>query len=184
MRGSTLIELVATIVIISIAVVVLMLLVSQSTGRSVDPMIQQQAAAAAQAYLEEIQQKRFCDPDWDPDGNPATVTDCPAACVSSACNSCRGVGAGWLTEARTTFDDVCDYSGLVDTGVRNQNGQLISGLDQYTVNIAVSDDAAVVMGPAGSQLTGTNGGVVRIDITVSHPAMPDPVRLSGHKANF
>ena len=56
-RGATLIELVITIAIVSIALVTLITLTSQSTGRSMDPMLQEQATAVAESYLDEITQK-------------------------------------------------------------------------------------------------------------------------------
>ena len=68
----TFVELVAAIVIIAVASLGLMLAVSGAVGRSADPMIETQAAAVARAYLEEISLDGFCDPEYDPDGNPAT----------------------------------------------------------------------------------------------------------------
>lgn len=183
-RGVTMIELVTTIVIISVAVVILLALTSRFTGRSVDPMIQTQANAIAQAYFEEISQKNFCDPNWDPDNNPNTPTLCATACLTSACGGCKATGSGWTTESRSMTDDICDYAGMTDVGARNQSDLLITGLDQYTVNINVVDDNTATLGPAGNQLSGNNGQVVRIDINVSHPAMQTDVRISGFKTNF
>ena len=53
-RGLTLIELVASIVIISVATIGLMAAVTAAVGRSADPMIQNQATAVGVAYMEEI----------------------------------------------------------------------------------------------------------------------------------
>lgn len=178
-RGVTLIETVASIVIIAIAVSALTFLVSDATRRSADPMIQEQAGAIARAYLEEITLKRFCDPDFDNDGDPATPLDCPAQCTAPACGLCGGPGAGLQEPARALFDDVCDYDGLADSGARDQTGAALPALGAYGVAVQVRDS-----GVSLDALDGGAGEVVRIDVTVSHPAMPVPVALSGYRANF
>ena len=169
--GATLIELVITIAIVSIALVTLINLTSQLAGRSVDPMIQEQATAVAEAYLEEIAQKSYCDPD--------VAADCVSACVSSAC----GLASCTVAEGpanRDQFDDVCDYDGLSDSGAKDQNGIAVAGLGSYNISIQVVD-SGFSMGPTGAPLNANNGEVVRIDVTVSHAAMPDDIRLTGFR---
>lgn len=183
--GATLIELVISIVIISIVLSVLFLLTSQSTGRSVDPMIREQANAIGQAYLEEIMQKEFCDPDrdlnLDLDGDPATNPhDCPVDCTSSVCQAggCRNNGAA--TEAsRGLYDDICDYAGISEQP-RDQNGTVIAALNQYLVGVQIADDATADL----NGLTGNAGQAALINVTVSHPAMDSNVQLSGFRVNF
>ena len=176
--GATLIELVISIVIIAIVLSVLFLLTSQSTERSVDPMIREQANAIAHAYLEEIMQKGFCDPDRDLDGDPATVPDCPTECMAPVCQAggCRNNGAA--TEAsRSLYDDICDYAGISQPPT-DQNGTLITALNRYLVDVQVIDDASV-------DLNGLSAGqAALINITVSHPEMQDNVELSGYRVNF
>lgn len=53
-RGATLVELVISIVIIGIAVAGILKVMDLTTARSADPMVQHQAVAIAEAYLEEI----------------------------------------------------------------------------------------------------------------------------------
>ncbi|MBI2994811.1 MAG: prepilin-type N-terminal cleavage/methylation domain-containing protein [Gammaproteobacteria bacterium] len=180
-RGATLIELVVSIAVLTIVVVTLLTLTSQSTGRSVDPMIQEQAAGIAQAYLEEIMQKGFCDPDFDFDADPATPLDCPAQCAGQVCQAggCRNSGSA-QEGLRGLYDDVCDYDGLSDSGAVDQNGTGVAGLDQYTIDVQVEDDAGVDL----NGLTGAAGQAALITITVSHPAMQDEVRVSGYRANY
>ena len=72
-RGLTLIELVASIVIISVATIGLMAAVTAAVGRSADPMIQNQATAIGVAYMEEITLAPLCDPAYNPDGNASTT---------------------------------------------------------------------------------------------------------------
>lgn len=169
--GATLIELVATITITAIALVTLIALTSRSTQRSADPMIREQATAVAQAYLEEITQKGFCDPDVAAD----CVTACSGsgACGNAACTVSEGGNRG-------LYDDVCDYNNLPDNLVRDQTGSLIPQLDQYSVTVQVVDDNTAVL----NGLSGNAGQVVRIDVDVSNPAMQSPARLSGFRANF
>ena len=78
-------------------------------------------------------------------------------------NACGGTNAIGGAEAnRSVFDDVCDYNGLTDVGAEDQNGNPIGALVDYTVGVTVND-VDVLNG-----LNGTNGQVVRIDITVTH----------------
>lgn len=58
-RGVTLIELVISMVIIGIAVVGILKVMDLTTRHSADPMIQHQAVAVAEAYLEEILGKSY-----------------------------------------------------------------------------------------------------------------------------
>jgi MSHA pilin protein MshD len=168
--GATLIELVTGIVIISIALAVLFSLTSHSTRRSVDPMIQVQAGAVAQSYLEEIMEKPFCDPDL--------ASDCVAACTGAG--ACGNAACTASEGARALFDDVCDYDNSTDNPPRDVTGNAIPGLGRYTVTVQVVDDASVNL----NGLSGANGMSVRVDVSVAHPAMPDNVRISGFRANY
>ena len=112
--GTTLIELVISIVIISIAVSAVLMALSMTIAYSADPMIRHQAIAIAEAYLEEIALKAFDDPDG----------------VDGEAN-------------RTLYDDVNDYNGLVDVGARDQFNAALAGLDDYTVTVAVTASSAL-----------------------------------------
>ena len=122
-RGVTLVELVISIVVISIAAVILIQTLSMTYERSADPMVRHQAVAIAEAYLEEIQLRDFNDPD-----------------------GIDGEGA------RAAFDDVDDYDGLVDVGARDQFGVPIADLDDYTVSVSVSGSGALPGIPAARAL--------------------------------
>ncbi len=176
-QGFTLIELVTSIVIIAIALSSLIIAVTDSIRRSADPMLQQQASAIAQAYLEEATLKGFCDPDYDPDADPATA--CALDCTVSACSGGCG-GAIPVAENRAGFDDICDYDGLVDNGARDQTGNPIAGLGLYSVSVSVTDQGVQLGNPA---LNANNGEAILIDVLVSHPHADD-VALSAFKANF
>ncbi len=177
-RGVTLIELVVSIVVAGIAVGALTLVLAVTGGRSADPMILEQASAIAQAHLAEVTLKSFCDPDYDADADPGTPLDCPADCGGPVCSACRGAGA--VTEAaRPLYDDVCDYDGLSSAGVFDQTGAVVPGLDLYAVTVQVLDS-----GVALDTLTADSGRSARIDVSVTHPALPVPVTLSAWRANF
>jgi MSHA pilin protein MshD len=113
-QGVTLIELVVTITVISIAAVALMSAVAANTVKSADAMARQQAIAVAQSYLEEIVLRPFHDPD-------TTATEA----------------------ARADYDDIDDYNGLADTGVHDQLGRAVTGLGAYNVQVAVAASGAL-----------------------------------------
>ena len=81
-RGMTLIGLIVSIVVVGIALSALLGVFYTVVSRSVDPLIQAQAQAVAESYLEEILLK----PCVDPGGPPET--------------------------GRADYDDVMDYNGL------------------------------------------------------------------------
>lgn len=119
--GATLVEMVISVVIISVSVTAIMMVVTQVARSSADPMVRTQATAIAQAYMDEILVQALDDPDGGE------------------------VGAAEAGETRATYDDVSDYHGLADTsGVRAQTGTSIAGLEGYNVNVSVT--AATVGG--------------------------------------
>ncbi len=120
----SLIELVVAIVVVAICMTGAFALVDTTTRRSADPMLERQATSIAEAYLEEILQQAYLDPD---DG-----TVCPAA------EAQRGL-----------FDNVCDYRDLTEVGARDQTGALVPGLENYRVAVAI-DSKATLGALAGS----------------------------------
>jgi len=119
--GATLIEMVVSIVIISVSLTAVMMVIVQVGRSSADPMVRTQATAIAQAYMDEILVQALNDPEGGESG---------------------GAEAG---ETRATYDDVSDYHGLADTGgARDQMGVAIAGLEGYNVNVAVT--ASVIGG--------------------------------------
>ncbi len=179
-RGLTLIELVASIVIISVATVALMAAVTAAVGRSADPMIQNQATAIAAAYIEEATLAQVCDPAYNPDGNASTT--CRNECNTSPCSGGCGGSVFGAETGRSAYDDVCDYNGLSDTGAKDRQGNALTGLSNYTVNVSVLDGSGISLGSPA--LTATSGRVVRIEVQVSHPMLSPAVTLVGYKANL
>jgi MSHA pilin protein MshD len=119
--GVTLIELVVAITVVAIAVTTILGLIGAIASRSADAMVQQQAVAVAQAYLDEILQR------WvvDPNGTPP--------------NTGRG-----------SWDLVDQYNGLVDVGAHDQFGNAIPALSAYTVSVATSPSGALTGVPSAA----------------------------------
>lgn len=179
-RGLTLVELVLSIVIISVTGVALIAAVSTVAGRSADPMIRTQALAIAGAYLEEASLLPLCDPAYDPDGNATTT--CRNECTTRPCAGGCGGSAFAAEGGRAAFDDVCDYDGLSDTGARDRQGNALGGLSGYRVDVSVLDGAGISLGSPA--LSAANGRVVRIEVEVTHPAIEEPLRLVAYRANL
>jgi MSHA pilin protein MshD len=121
--GTTLVELLVSIVIVAIAASTVLGVLSMTTAASADPMIRHQAAAIAEAYLEEVLLKPLTDPDGL-DGEPA----------------------------RADFDDLDDYNGLADAGARDQFGNPLAGLSDYDVAIVVAPSPALPGVPVADAL--------------------------------
>ena len=115
--GVTLVELVISIVIISIAVTGVLLVIQRNTLSSANPMVTYQSIAIGEAYLEEILLQEFADPTDLETGGPE---------------------AG---ETRATYDDVSDYHNLTDNGARDRTGTAIVGLEDYSVTVSVTVEA-------------------------------------------
>lgn len=144
--GVTFIELVIAIVVIGIAASVVLGTLALNVNASADPMVREQAVAVARAYLEEILLRSFDDPDGS-DGETA----------------------------RSDFDDVDDYDGLLDIGARDHFGVPVPGLEAYAVSVSVNASTALP-GVAASD-------ALRVDVNVVHAQHIDFV-LSGYRTRL
>lgn len=140
--GATLVELIITIMIISVALTGILTIVNQSVRDSANPVVQRQAIAIAESYIEEISLLPVTDPD--------------------------GTNSG---EARASFDNIDDYNGLIDTGAKNQTGQAVVGLENYTVAITIADTTL-------SSVT-----MKAITASVTRPGI-DTIHLTAYRANY
>ena len=153
-----------------------MLVVSGVVGHSSDPLVEHQASAIAQAYLEEALLANFCDPDV-----LSGTQTCRQRCVAPACGSAAcGGGAAFREARRDLYDNVCDYAGLDDAGARDRNGNPLPGLDAYRVQVAVEDSGVSLGAPA---ISGNAGAVVRVVVTVSHAALAQAITLAAMRTN-
>jgi len=146
-RGFTFIELVISMVIIAIGVAGILKVMEVTTRHSADPMLQQQAVAIAEAYLEEILTKDFDDP-------------------TAEAGTCE---EGLPAAARGIYDDVNDYGCIsganVDVGARNQFGAAIPGLGAYTVAVTVTDTALNTIPARQIDVRVTHSNLVDITLT-------------------
>lgn len=163
-RGISLVELVVFIAIISVGLAGILGVMNFTTRASADPLVQKQALAIAEAYLEEVLAMPFtyCDPD---DGN-AAIAQSTAGCASLT----EGLGPepGESRGSGTTpFDNVNDYNGLAGVPT-SADGTAIGGLGSYNVAVAVVPEALGVVPAAASlrvrvMVTGPNNVNVVLD---------------------
>lgn len=121
--GVTLVELVISITIISIAIVAILTAFSGSMGRSADPLWRNKTMKLAQLYLDEILSKPY-DDSTPLGGVPASTT--ADRCVISD----EG-------QARAEYDDVDDYDVITNALPSSLTGNMDS-YAQYRVSISVS----------------------------------------------
>ena len=152
--GATLVELVVSIAVVSVAVTGLLMAIHTGVRQSADPMIEHQSVAVAEAYLEEILLRDYYDPDLGPPGGV-----CPGP-----------------EPTRDLYDNVCDYDGTDDTGPLDQYGNALAGLSAFRVRVSV-DQTATLFDLVGS------ADVLRVDVRVTHPAFAD-LTLSGYRARY
>src|SRR2546423_1873123 len=137
-RGFTLIELIVAITVVGIAATTILGTIAAVARRSADPMLQQQAIAIAQAYLDEIGQRWVVYPNGPPP------------------NTGRG-----------SWNLVNQYNGLIDAGARDQFGNAIAALSAYTVSVSVVQTAALpgIAAARRIDVTVTNGPAVNVTLS-------------------
>ncbi len=160
--GVTLVELTISIVVIALAVVGVLPLLSTLTRHSADPMIQHQAVAIAEAYLEEVMLLPFDE-----------------LAASGTAEGPLGIDAG--ETGRGLYDDVNDYIAHTDVGARSLSNPaaVIPGLDQYTVSVVVQNDPNLVAGA----LAVPNAAAELVTVQVSHPDGVNVV-LAGYRTRY
>ena len=192
-RGVSLVELIVTIVVIGVSVAGILFVLNSTLRGSADPLVEKQALAIAEAFLEEVQlmPSTYCDPD---DPLAATAVD------ASGCTGGTGgvykenigpettAGPGSQEKRGSTtfpFDNVNDYSGYdsnseVPPGVKDITGAALSGLSGYRVQIAVAEQGIPAVGtipavPAADSLL--------ITVTVTGPGHTS-VSLHGYRTRY
>jgi MSHA pilin protein MshD len=158
-RGVNLIELIISIVIISIACTGVLLVFAQTVRFSADPMVQTQALAVAEGYLDEILARPLDDPAGGETGGSEE-------------------GSPSLAANRPLLDDVQDYDNLSNSPPQDQSGTVadfapVDGqpdLAGYQVDVDVTPNVAV------------NGvTMARVDVRVRYGTTVD-FTLSGFRA--
>lgn len=147
-RGFTLVELIVSIAIIATAAVAVLGVLSSVATGSAQSAVQAQATQIASAYLNEVLVRSFSDPDASP-----------------------------IEPTRDQFDDVGDYNGLVNVGVRDQYNSPVAGLGQYNVAVQVTTP------PAGSLGAVSLTEMRLVTVTVVHTTGVKVV-LSGYRTAY
>ena len=181
-RGTTLIEMIVFIIIVSVGVVGLMSTMNSTIRFSADPMIRKQMVAIAESLLSEVLQQPFtyCDPD---DANASTALS-TAGCTGGAAGS-QDINGNNLTTptpatesrygaATTQFDNVADYGGFSRANIDDVSGA--NAMTGYTASVAVSR-AGTTFGLAD------NGAALQVTVTVQR-AGNDDFSLTGYRFRY
>jgi len=151
-HGTTLVEVILFILIVSIAVTAVVNALSVAVRSSSDPLIQRQTLAIAESLIQEIDNQPYRQKD---PYNPAGPDDA----IGPEAGETR---AG----SPLPFDNPNDYSGYSETGIVAPDGTSIAGLGSYSAsvvatqqamgNVPSSDGLLVVItatGPDGNPIT-------------------------------
>ncbi len=161
-RGVTLIEMVMTIVILSIALVATIMVISSSVNRSANPLIQHKSVLLAQAYFDEILTKRFAE-------------ETPVGGVPAATTGVCSVG-GEAGESRELFDDVDDYDLLDEMPPKLQTDVNLNDYSEYRVQVSVAC--------AGTSLGLTNNYDAKLITVTIDPPEISTMTFTAYRANY
>jgi len=169
--GFTLIEIIITIVFVSIAMVGILSAYTHAIKTSADPLQQIRAVELGQAYMDEIINKKF-----DENSAQGGIPRCGSSDVGQvACTSVSSFGPDGA-ETRSVFNDVDDYNGLNDFPSKDSLRNDRAGYVNYRAQVTVSH--------AGSELTGLNNiDAKRIDIVITTPK-GNTFSFSAYRVNF
>ncbi|MEQ6886076.1 type II secretion system protein [Salicola sp. Rm-C-2C1-2] len=156
--GATLVELVMTIVIISVAIAGVVGAFSLVSGRSANSLFQTRAVELGQFYMDEILAQKY--DDATPVGGVPPVSGCTINAEESN---------------RSAYDDVDDYDAITNAPPRTAKGASLSGYDGFEVSVTVVC--------AGGEVGLAASDAKRIDLLITGPADSE-FSLSAYRANF
>ncbi|MEM9620718.1 MAG: prepilin-type N-terminal cleavage/methylation domain-containing protein [Pseudomonadota bacterium] len=146
--GFTFVELIVTMLVITVAALAVAQGLAMGTRHSADSLLHEKSIILAQAYLDEIRAARYAE-------------NTPAGGVPP-CSACGAIGAEG--ESRAEFDDVDDYDGLAESPPLNRQGVAIVGYERYTVAVDV-DYAAPAQVTAWGLNSQQDAKVVQVTVT-------------------
>ncbi|MDL0433312.1 type II secretion system protein [Marinobacter sp. TBZ242] len=158
-RGATLVELVMTIVIISVAIAGVVGAFALISGRSADPLNQTRAVELAQLYMDEIISKKY--DDATPQGGSPKY--------AGTCNI--GPEGG---ETRDSYDDVDDYHNTSDSPPESAEA-VLNGYSGFVVDVTVVC--------AGDEVGLPVSEAKRIGLAITAPG-GQAFSFSAYRANF
>ena len=184
-RGTSLVELIVFIVIISTALAGILLVMNLVTHHSADSVVHKQALAIAESLLEEVELMPFtyCDPD---DASAVTAasavvggTGCAATVEGMGPETINGVtenryGDPTPAAVNAYFDNVNDYNGfnMASGAVLDINKN--AAVNGYSSTIVVAQQALGAIPAAESLL---------ITVTVTGPDGV-PIQLDGYRTRY
>ena len=156
--GFTLVELIVTMMLVSIAVLGISYALSFAFSHSSDGLWQAKSVVLAESYIEEIVARRY--DEATPLGG---VPPCSPTTVA-----CSAIGVDG--EVRSEFDDVDDYDGVDDLPPVDVDGNPRAGYAGFRVQVSVAyADAAQI---AGLGLDDATDAKI-VMVTVTPPEMSD-----------
>jgi MSHA pilin protein MshD len=175
-HGLSLVELLAFIVVVGVAVGGVLSVYSLASRTSADPMLRKQALAVAESLLEEVlaMPYTYCDPD-DAQADTATSSAIgPTGCAATP-EGMGEEGAETRYSNLEPYDNVNDYHGFSMTGIKGPDNVSALGLEDYTAQIEVAPAGAFNGIPAGETL--------RVTVTVTAPGNHS-ISLSGYRTRY
>jgi MSHA pilin protein MshD len=155
-NGTTLIELIVFIVIVSVALVGVLSVFNVTVRSSADPLQSKQALAIAEGMLEEVLLKSYCDPDTM--NTSITPPTCGANVVEGS-------------PTRALFDDVDDYDGFTLANASTVTGSYTA--TGYRVDVSVPTATVTVNGQQAKE--------IRVTVT---PPSGSAIVLYGYRTNY
>jgi MSHA pilin protein MshD len=126
-RGTSLVEVIIFILIVSIAVVAVVNTLTLAVRQSGDPLVQRQALGIAESLIQEIDAQPYAQKDpYNPTG--------PDDAIGPEAGETR---AG----SPLPFDNPNDYSGYSENGVVAPNGTAVPGLESYSASVVATQQA-------------------------------------------
>jgi len=179
--GLSLVELIVSMVVVSVGVAGILLALDTSVRGSVNPIVQKQALAIAEALLEEIQLMPFtyCDPDDAVAETAEDTGDCGVAeAIGPEAGEARNPGI-----LQTPFDNVNDYQGFqLLSGIIDMTDAAIPGLEAYQATVTVAQQGIpAIITPAVPAIPPDEA--LLITVTVTGPGNAS-VRLDGYRTRY
>jgi MSHA pilin protein MshD len=159
-RGTTLVEVIIFMMIVSIAVVSVVSALSLAARQSADPLVQREALAVAESLIQEIDGQPYAQKDpYNPTGPDDAIGPEPGETRAGS---------------PLPFDNPNDYSGYSENGIVAPDGSAVSSLGTYSASVAASQQAMGTV-PAGDGLL--------VVVTATGPD-GQPVSLTTFRARY
>jgi MSHA pilin protein MshD len=168
-KGFTLVEMIAGIVIMAMAMTALTTTLFPQASGSVDPVYQVRAAELGQSLINEIMGKAF-------DEN--TNLSAGLRCDEVGGEPCTGVGKDGVESTAGTFDDVDDYNDYDETAAQLDDASLYSALyKNFTFTVTVIYDGDY------DGVSDTIRVAKRVEVVVTTPG-GQAFKFAAYKGNY